>query len=160
MDNFDKFYNKSLYFLSFRLRSEKELRDYLKKNKVDDLTSEKIINSLKDSKFLNDEEFAKWFKEQRTTIKPKATRIIKMELKQKGISEDLINEVFKDNTDSDFEKAKQLAEKRINRYLKLSDKRKIYEKMGRYLASKGFDYDVIKEVIDQVFSKEYNSQRQ
>lgn len=156
MDNFDKFYNKALYFLSFRPRSEKELRDYLKKNKVDDLTSEKIINSLKNNKFLNDEEFAKWFKQQRTLIKPKATTVIKMELKQKGITEEIISEIFKDETESDLEKAKKLAEKRITRYLGLHDKRKVYEKMGRYLASKGFNYDVIKEVIDQVFSKEYN----
>lgn len=156
MDNFDKFYNKALYFLSFRPRSEKELRDYFKKNKVDELTSQKIINSLKNSKFLNDEEFAKWFKQQRTLIKPKATRLIKMELKQKGITEEIITEIFKDETESDLEKAQKLAEKRIKRYLGTQDKRKVYEKMGRYLASKGFNYDVIKEVIDQVFSKEYN----
>lgn len=156
MDNFDKFYNKAIYFLSFRPRSEKELRDYLKKNKVDDLTSQKIIQSLLENNFLNDEEFAKWFKQQRTHIKPKANRLIKMELKQKGIAEEIISEIFKDEIDTDFEKAKKLAEKRITRYLSIQDKRKVYEKMGRYLASKGFNYDVIKEVIDQVFSKEYN----
>lgn len=157
MDNFEKYYKKALFFLSFRPRSEKELRDYLKKKKADDLTSEKIISSLRENKFLDDLEFAKWFKEQRTILKPKATRIIKMELKQKGISQDLMDEVFANDTNSDFEKAKKLAEKRINRYSKLEDKRKIYEKLGRYLASKGFNYDTIKEVIDQVFSKEYNS---
>jgi len=156
MDNFEKFYKKALNFLSFRPRSEKELRDYLKKKKCDELTSQRIIENLKDHKFLSDEEFAKWWIEQRTFIKPKAARIIKMELKQKGIDNDLIEQILKDGKESDFEKARKLAEKRMPRYSKIEEKRKVYEKLGRFLISKGFDYDIIKQVIDQIFDKEYN----
>lgn len=156
MDNYDKFYQKALFFLSFRPRSEKEIRDYLKKKKSDDLTSEKIIESLKASNFINDKDFASWFIEQRTIIKPKAQRVIKMELKQKGIDNDLIEELLIETPSTDLAKAKKLAEKRIQRYGKVDDKRKVFEKMARYLASKGFDYDIIKEVIDQVLPKEYN----
>jgi len=156
MDNFAKFYKKALNFLSFRPRSEKELRDYLKKKKCDELTSQRIIENLKDHKFLNDEEFARWWVEQRALIKPKAARIIKMELKQKGIDNDLIGQILKDGKESDLEKAKKLAEKRMPRYSKIEEKTKVYEKLGRFLISKGFDYDIIKQVIDQIFDKEYN----
>jgi len=55
-----------------------------------------------------------------------------------------------------LEKAKALIKKRIKRYQGVADKKKIYEKLGRFLASKGFDYEIIKEVLDQVFTKEYN----
>jgi len=86
MDDFEKFYRASINYLSFRPRSEKEMRDYLTKKKCDDKTLKRIIESLLRTKFLNDEEFARRFIEQRTKIKPKANRVIKYELKQKGIS--------------------------------------------------------------------------
>lgn len=155
MDSFEKFYNRALNFLSFRPRSEKELRDYLKKKKCDDLSIQRIIESLKEHKFLNDEEFVAWWIEQRTIARPKAARTIKFELKQKGISKELIEEAFEKDLSSDLEKAKALIKKRIKRYPDIADK-KIYEKLGRFLASKGFDYEIIKEVLDQVFPKEYN----
>jgi regulatory protein len=153
MDDFEKFYRASLNYLSFRPRSEKEMRDYLTKKKCDNTTSKRIIESLKRTKFIDDEEFARRFVEQRTKIKPKANRVIKYELKQKGIVKELIDQLFEDKEESktsDFSKALDLAERKMPRYAKIEDKRKVYEKLGRYLASKGFDWDTVKEVIDRV----------
>lgn len=154
-DDFSVNLNRALRFLSFRPRSEKEIQDFFKKKQVDLLTSQKIIDKLKEQKFINDEEFVKWWIEQRTKIKPRAARLIKFELKQKGIAKELIDEVFKDKdfeTVSDFDKAIKLAQKRMVR-LKNETPKKAYEKLGRFLASKGFDYDIIKKVIDQVLEK-------
>jgi regulatory protein len=155
MDDFEKFYKASVRFLSFRPRSEKELRDYLVKKKCDDVISKRIIDSLTRDKFLNDEEFTRWWVEQRTILKPKAVRVIKYELKQKGINKDLIDSFFEsdENSNSDFEAALKLAEKKMPRYARFDDRKVIYEKMGRFLASKGFDWDTIKAVIDQVLPK-------
>ncbi len=155
MDDFEKFYKAAIRFLSFRPRSGKELKDYLTKKKCDPLISKRIIESLTRDKFLNDEEFVRWWVEQRTILKPKASRIIKYELKQKGINKELIDSFFEneESSTSDFTKALALAEKKMVRFSKIEDKRKVYEKLGRFLASKGFDWDTIKEVIDQVLSK-------
>jgi regulatory protein len=156
MDDFEKFYKASINFLSFRPRSEKEMRDYLTKKKCDDTTSKRIIESLLRSRFIDDEDFARRFVEQRTKIKPKANRVIKYELKQKGIAKELIDQLFEDKEDSktsDFSKALELAERKMPRFAKIEDKRKVYEKLGRYLASKGFDWDTVKAVIDQVLSR-------
>ena len=169
-DNFSANLNRVLRFLSFRPRSEKEIRDYLIKKiknpsnsvyrqkskiKTDEKIIESIISKLKEQKFINDTEFAQWWIEQRTKVKPRASRLIKFELKQKGIAKELIDEVFKDKdfeTVSDFDKAIKLAQKRMVR-LKNETPKKVYEKLGRFLASKGFDYDIIKKVIDQVLEK-------
>ena len=154
--NFEKFYKASLNFLSFRPRSEKEMRDYLTKKKCDDLTAQKIIESLLRTKFIDDEEFARRFVEQRTKFKPKANRVIKYELKQKGITQELIDQLFEDKEESDtsdFAKALDLAERKMPRYARIEDKRKVYEKLGRFLASKGFDWDTVKQVIDRVLTK-------
>lgn len=122
---------------------------------VNSITSQKIINKLKEQKFINDIEFVKWWVDQRERLKPRSSKLIKFELKQKGIARELIDEIFETDLSSDLEKAKILAQKRISRY-KNETPKKIYEKMGRFLASKGFDYDIIKEVIEKVLSKGYN----
>ena len=92
-DDFGINLNRTLRFLSFRPRSEKEIADFLKKKQVDSHNAQKIIDKLKEHKFLNDEEFASWWMEQRTMIKPRAIRVIKMELKQKGISKEIIEKI-------------------------------------------------------------------
>ena len=155
MDDFEKFYKASVRYLSFRTRSEKELSDYLAKKKCDELTSKRILDSLKRDKFINDEEFARMWIRERTLIKPKAIRVIKMELKQKGISKELVEEAFENAEDSpiDVNLAVKLAEKKLRTIHDQTDKYKVKEKLGRYLASKGFDWDTIKTAIDQVLAK-------
>lgn len=152
MDTFEKFYNKSLRYLSYRPRSEKEIRDYIKKcaKDLDSSITEKIISKLKEYNFLNDENFAKLWIEQRTNFKPKSLRVIKMELAQKGIKKELIEDMIYDLRfkNKDLESVKKLIEKRITRYENL-EKQEIYEKLGRFLAGKGFDYDTIKEALSR-----------
>lgn len=150
--------NRALRFLSFRPRSEKEIIDYLKKKQVDSNTSQKVILKLKESNFLNDVEFAKWWVEQRTLIKPRAWRIIKIELKQKGISSEIIEELninSESEEENDLTMAIKLTQKRLPRYKNLS-RQDLYQKLGKYLAYKGFDWETVKRSIDEVFSKEYN----
>lgn len=160
MEEFEKFYNQALKFLSYRPRSEKEIRDYLKikykKSNFKDLESsiDKVVRKLKEQKFIDDEEFAKLWIESRNRSKPRSLRLIKLELKRKGISEEQIESGIKNQESgikTDLDQAKTLAEVRIER-LKGLDRQKIYEKLGRYLASKGFGWDTIKQVIDPVKS--------
>lgn len=151
MEDFEKFYNKALEFLSYRQRSEKEVRDKLKTKEVDSQTIDKIIAKLKDKKFINDEEFARMFSENRLRFKPRSLRLIKLELKQKGIAPEIINNLQL-TIDSDLESAEKLVEKRLGR-VKGLPKQEIYEKIGRYLASKGFNWDTIKKAIDEMLDK-------
>ena len=128
MDDFEKFYKAAIRFLSFRPRSEKEMRDYLtrklskaksssagKKSAEEPLIT-RIIESLKRDKFINDEEFVRWWVEQRMLLKPKAWRVIKYELKQKGLSEELIEEAQSSEfnvQNNDLANALRLAEKKL-----------------------------------------------
>ncbi len=158
MDNFENLLNKSFKFLSYRPRSEKEVRDYLLRKKADDITLERIIQSLKENNFINDVDFTKWWIEQRTKFRPKAQRLIKLELLRKGIAKDLIEEILQDKTvetETDLDKAKKIAQKKLLRY-KNEEPHKKYEKMVRFLASRGFNWDTIKEVVDQLVPNRYN----
>ncbi|MBI2028241.1 MAG: regulatory protein RecX [Candidatus Levybacteria bacterium] len=160
-DNFEKFYNSALRFLSYRSRSEKEVRDrlYIKYQKLNiknlSLVIDKAIAKLKEKNFINDKEFTKWWIESRLRFKPRSFRLIKIELKQKGINSDLIDSLIHNSQSmiqSDLEQAKKLVEKRIERFKDLP-KQEVYQKLGRFLASKGFDWDTIKKSIDEALGK-------
>lgn len=155
MDAFEKYLNLALRYLSYRPRSEKELKDYLKKKKVEPAIIDRVVKNLHEHKFLNNEEFAKWWIEQKTSFRPLGLSLIKIQLRQKGISEEVIDRLAHGSefrVQSNLERAKMLVQKRIHRY-KSRSKQEIYHKLGAFLARRGFDWDTIKQAIDDVTKK-------
>lgn len=151
MDLFGKYYTLSLRYLTRRPRSEKELTDYLLKKKLDATIIQQIIVRLKEQKFLDDKTFTQWWIDQRTRVNAKGMRVIQLELRKKGIPESDIEEV-KSNPDviipSDGETARKLVAKKIAKY-KGMDRHVIYQKLGSFLARRGFDWDTIRTAIDE-----------
>lgn len=151
MDDFERLYNKALRFLSYRARSEKEIRERLQKAKAPIETIDKIIVKLKEYNFLNDVEFAKSWIENRIKLNPRSLKVIKMELRQKGISEEIIENLeFK--VDCDKELAKKLSEKKAEKMKGLS-KEEIQKKLYGYLTRRGFNYETIKRSVDEILRK-------
>ena len=166
MELFEKFYDKTLRFLSYRPRSEKEIRDFLrkprgrKKEKVDESTIEKILVKLKKHNFVNDEEFVRWWVEQRTGTKPRGFRLIKMELQQKGINREMIDTIlgYYDMKILSKDGVKRLIAKQYPKYAKLQ-KQEAYQKLSQFLLRRGFSWDTVKEAIDEIMKKEYNTKQ-
>ena len=158
MEDFEKFYLVAVNYLSYRPRSEKEVRDKLKlKNTPQDIT-DKIIDKLKEQKFINDAEFARMWTANRIKINPKSKRVIKMELLQKGVDPEIIDKTLTGDADegvNDLEQAKKLVEARFTRYRHLP-KQEIYQKLGGFLGRRGFGWSVIKDAIDEALKMEYN----
>jgi regulatory protein len=154
MDLFEKYYNYSLKFLSYRPRSEKEVVDALVKKKAPKEVVAKVISYLKELRFINDDEFARWWVDQRTSYRQRSKYVIGMELRQKGIAQDLIEKYVTENAETavnDLEQAKILAVKKIDRYRKY-ERQELYVKLGGVLARKGFSWYVIKRAIDFALS--------
>lgn len=166
MDPFQKFYDRALRFLSYRPRSEKEIVDYLKrprgrkKEKVDEKVIAKILNKLKEHNFVNDEEFARWWVEQRTGAKPKGFRLIKIELQQKGIDKETIEKILGeyDTKILGADGARRLLVKALPRYKKLP-RLALQQKLSQFLLRRGFEWDTVKGAIDEIVEKEYNTKR-
>lgn len=147
-----KFLDKTLHFLSFRPRSEKEVRDNLTKKKAPLEIVDQIITRLKEQRFLDDEEFTRWWIEQRSKFRPRGIRVIKLELKQKGIAREVIDSVIQNSEfriQNDLDSAKKIVTKKLAKYKDLQ-KYEIYQKLGGILARKGFDWETIKESIDAI----------
>ncbi len=144
---------------NLRLRSEKEIRDYLKnlsyKRKIKDQEQiseaaiELLINKLKQKRLINDEEFAKSWVEARSRKKGKIA--LKLELIQKGIDKEIIEEVISEVTGE-----QQIAEKLLSKKLepwknlpRLEFRKKAYD----FLMRRGFDYEIVKVVVEKNLKK-------
>ena len=148
--------NKAYFFLKFRPRTEREIRDYLYKKIArthwsrDD--AEKVIQELKEERLIDDKKFVDLFIRDRTVLKPKGKKILIKELKQKGIVDELIEKYFSENDIDEEFLASKILEKRWPRFKSL-DSRKRFEKSARFLMSRGFNYDLIKKIIRQLEEK-------
>lgn len=156
VEEFAKLQDIVFRFLNYRPRSEKEIRDHLtlkvaqKENVKFSQAKESplidsIISKLKKYKFINDLEFAKWFLNSRMRSHQKGLRLISMELKVKGIDQEIIKSITK-NAGSEKDLATKAVEKKIKRWQKLSTldfKKKFYQ----FLLARGFSYETIKETF-------------
>jgi len=156
--NLELLYQKTINFLSYRFRSEKEIKDYLNKNLskqdkvVDQLKeklTEKIITKLKKQKLIDDQKFALWWIEQRLSFKPKGKWALKAELIKKGIDKEIIEQSLSTiSSQQSSVAAQKIIDKKIRLYQKLP-KQKLKQKLFAHLARRGFDYELIKKVIDE-----------
>jgi regulatory protein len=143
--DYGKWFDKVLNLLSYRLRSEWEIRDYLKRKKAPDEYTDKILNKLSINGYINDEQFAKRWVENRRLMKATSRRKLIMELKQKRIPNEIIDKVLADDKDEVDERQilRELVEKKRARY---PDKLKFMQ----YLARQGYNYDDIKSVLSEL----------
>lgn len=151
-----KLVDASLRFLSFRPRSEKEVGQYLARkisqkegigyqqaNQSPQIAQ--IITKLKNYRYLDDLDFAKWWVSSRLKSKPKGQLFMKYELLKKGVAADVIERVL-----SQLPKESILAQKAIEKKLKIWKKlppKELKRKTYVYLKARGFSYDTVEEVF-------------
>ena len=143
--------NKALSILSKASQSEKQIRQKLAKDYEED-TIDKVIEFLQKYKFVDDEDLASRIVNTNVNLNKYGKNKIKQNLYNKGIDKNIIETTIDDiDTDKEFENALYLGKKRYER-LKNEDPRKAYQKIGNHLAYKGFNYDIIKKVLNKLFN--------
>lgn len=141
-----KAFNKVLNYATIRPRSEKEIKDYLKRKKIDDLIHLYIIKKLTKLKLLDDLEFAKWWIEQRQSFSPKSKRVLTNELRIKGIESGIIIDVLADTEIDEVKIARDLIESKSYKWERYEENER-KQKITQYLVGKGFSWEVIKSVM-------------
>lgn len=144
--NAEKAFNRALRYLNIRIRSSKEIADYLKRKGYLDNVVEEVISKLKNLKFLDDAQFSQLWIEERQKIKNKSRYFLTYELMKKGINEDLIKEKLEDAKE-DVEVAKEFIERKKRIFSSL-DEKEFKEKMIRLLSSRGFSWEIIRKALD------------
>lgn len=139
----DKAYGNALRYVAMRPRSEWELRDYLRRKDVDEPVAQIIVDRLTGVGLLNDLAFARAWVANRRLLKATSVRKLRLELKQKHVTEDVINQVLAEDETDERDTLRELATKKRARY---PDNLKLMQ----YLARQGFGYDDIKAVLDEM----------
>ena len=143
--------NKALNILSKADQSEKKIREKLSTD-FEENTIDKVIEFLKRNNFINDNLLAQKIVNTNLNLNKCGKNRIKQNLYNKGIDSSTINKAISDiDNEAEFGNAMYLAKKRYER-IKNEDKRKIYQKLSQHLAYKGFNYDIIKRVLNKLLN--------
>lgn len=135
-------------YLALRLRCEGDVRQKLAKEGYGRDIIEKVIEEVKALGYINDKLFVQKYIYDRSKLKPKSKKMLKMELKNKGIAEDIINEVIDDWKMDDSIVAESLVLRKFGKY-DLKDE-KIIKRIYSFLHHRGFNYETIEGVISKV----------
>ena len=149
---FQKTYDKLLRFVTLRPRSEKEINDWLRNHKVHTSLHKDLFNRLKRLDLLDDIKFAKWWVEQRLEFRPRSKRIMNYELRMKGIDRNTIEDVLSELKIDEIKIAKELLQKKKYKWEKFP-RLEARKKMSEFLGRKGFGWEVIKKVTNDLLEK-------
>ena len=140
--------------LRVRPRSEKELRGRLAEKGYDGLIVEKVVGDLKRAGEIDDAKFARFWINSRAHLKPVGNIVLRHELQAKGISDSLIEATLTERGAAydEYEVARQMADERIGR-LRNIDRRKAMKRLYDFLARRGFAFDTISRIIDELKMK-------
>ncbi len=139
----DKAYDRALNLISRRPRSEWELRDYLKRKDYDEETTDQTIDRLRKRGYVNDKEFAQRWIENRRLLKATSKRRLRQELKQKRVADEIIDEALAEDETDEREVLRELVGRK-RKQTKYQDNLKLMQ----YLSRQGYNYDDIKNVLD------------
>lgn len=153
----ERAYQQSMLFLSYRARSESEIRKNLRKHEIPAEVIEQTLERLRQDGLANDDQFAQAWVENRATFRPRSRRMMAMELKQKGLADEAIQSAIQ-NVD-DEASAYEAAIKRAARYkgLEWNDFRK---KLSEFLARRGYAYSVIAPVVTRIWNETHADKHQ
>ncbi len=140
-------HDRALNYLAYRPRSSSEVRRYLADKGFGPEVCEEVVGRLSAASLLDDLAFARYWVENRETFRPRGALLLRQELREKGISEGLIDEALA--AVEEGRSAHAAAVQRASRYAHLDDE-VFRERMYGYLKRRGFDYEVIAETLSRL----------
>ena len=133
-----------------RAKSKGELLAHLKSRGIEDDVAQAVIFRLQESGLINDRDFALAWASSRHSHKKLSKRIIAGELRQKGVTQEQIDEALDGIDDeSEYRAAFELAFKKFNTMSRLEPDVQI-RRIQSLLARKGFSFGVISRVLREL----------
>lgn len=137
-----------------RNKTEKQLIDYLCKNKITGEIIDTVIPILNEKKYLNDEDYARRYLNDAMNIKKYGKIKIIYMLRSKGIKNDIIEKIMRDY---DYELEYLNAEDLLSKKLDAEDKDpKKINSAKKYLQGRGFEFEIINFAVDEFLGGDLN----
>ena len=147
---------QALLFLSYRARSESEIRKNLRKHEIPEPVIDETLERLRRDGLANDDQFARAWVENRSTFRPRSRRLMALELRQKGLDEESVSSALAAVDDEAL--AQEAAQKRANRFAGL-EWSEFRTKLSGFLARRGFSYSVIAPVVTRIWNETHNEEQ-
>ncbi len=141
-------FDAGLRFLSYRPRSEAEIRARLQRRKFDEKAIDSAIRRLGEEGLVDDPAFAQFWRENRDSFSPRSRRLLKMELRTKGVPRSVVEEAVESSDDQ--VNAYRAGAKRVGA-LKALEYAAFREKLAAFLQRRGFGYDVIGATVERLW---------
>jgi len=150
LDRYQRCLNAAVRFLGYRPRSESEIRQRLFKRGFANTDIEKTLARLKEQGLIDDASFARFWKDNRESFSPRSRRLTGLELRRKGLADDIIGPVIGeiDESASAYRAAFTKA-----RRLPLSDYQLFRRRLGAYLGRRGFGYEIINRTVERLWEE-------
>jgi len=152
-NSFARYYNMTLRYLARSIKTEQDVRRYLRRKKVPVDFIEEIISRLKDYKYIDDEEYARIFAESRKRA-CMGSFAVKYGLKKKGIddslAEDMVSKIFEDFDENSV--ARELALKKAEKMDGLKPA-KMLSRLTSFLRRRGFSEETIFYAVEPILEK-------
>ena len=148
-------FQRGLLILSYRPRSVAEVQRKLSEQGFEPAVVDAAIQRMKENGLLGDEQFARDWVENRATFRPRSRRLLALELRQKGVAEEAIEQALSETQDEDslaYQSAVQYARKMAGK-----DWETFRKRLGAYLMRRGFSYGTIAPVLRQVWDETQSS---
>jgi regulatory protein len=151
----ERAYQQTLLFLSYRTRSESEIRQNLRKHDFPEEVIEQTLVRLRENRLADDEKFARAWVENRNTFRPRSRRALAVELRQKGLSDEAAQSALAAVNDEVL--AYEAGLKKMHRLRDLESK-EFRRKLSEFLSRRGFPYSVIAPVVSRLWNETHSEQ--
>ena len=152
----ERAFQQAMLFLSYRARSESEIRQNLRKHEISESVIEQTLERLRQDGLANDGQFARAWVENRSAFRPRSRRMMAMELRQKGLSDEAISSAVEDLDDEAL--AYEAAQKKVARYKNL-EWHEFRKKLSDFLARRGFSYSVVAPVVTRLWNEAHQDEQ-
>ncbi len=109
------------------------------------------LTRLQETGLLNDQEFAQAWVENRNTFRPRSRRALALELRRKGLDDELIQHTLEQSVNEEF-----LAREAARKYLRKVERLAWPEfrgKLGGFLGRRGFSYAIVAPVLREIWTE-------
>jgi regulatory protein len=148
-DGFEVAYQSALRLLNYRERTKKEISQKLFEKGYTSTQVEQVLDRLVNSGLVEDARFAQMWVENRNEFHPRSQRLMQLEMRQKGIDDEVIIRAL-GNSEDDLELATRAAKKQLRKYSHL-EWQDFRQKLGAFLLRRGFSYGTVAPVVSSMW---------
>ncbi|MFN8504097.1 regulatory protein RecX [Kouleothrix sp.] len=155
----DKAFQAALRFLEARPRSVAEIRTRLGRKDFAPEAIDSALDRLAQLGLVDDAAFARFWVENRLACRPRGANALRDELRRKGIDSETAGAVLTDQAlaGDEAERALVVARGALRKYADSADRQAFTRRMGGYLQRRGFTFDVIRPIIDQLWAEAHGT---